>query len=348
MLDTTNTNGDSHRKLVSAQTIEALHPIPGADRIELARVKGWNVVVGKGLFQPGDIVAYFETDSLLPETDKRYESFQKRGQRSVYVDGIETRGHVLQTMKMRGQISQGLVMSLEELGSVSMPVGTDLTDIAGVVKYEAPIPVGSNIIGEFDTLFAPKTDAERLQNLTDVWEEIKELSWTPTVKVDGTSQTLVNDTGKLRIFGRNKELDPDTAPGMQVAKEAGITEILHPGETIQFELCGPNIQANRLRLPRLRPFIFAFYNNGVKVHREFWPTRLLTWAAPELDAELWAPSGNVDEMIEKVSGLRGNITKNVLDEGIVYHLDSETAPMWMDRNENFKIINNKFLLKHGL
>jgi len=55
------------RKLVSIQTIESIFPIEGADQIVAARVMGWNVVVKKGEFRPGDPCVFFEIDSVLPQ-----------------------------------------------------------------------------------------------------------------------------------------------------------------------------------------------------------------------------------------------------------------------------------------
>lgn len=42
------------RKLASVRTIESVHPIPEADKIETVVIDGWQVVSGKGNFQPGD------------------------------------------------------------------------------------------------------------------------------------------------------------------------------------------------------------------------------------------------------------------------------------------------------
>lgn len=75
----------SNRKLVSVQEITNIEPIEGADRIEVARILGWRVVVGKDMhLKPGDRVAYFETDSLLPAYDPRYKAFQARGQKTIH------------------------------------------------------------------------------------------------------------------------------------------------------------------------------------------------------------------------------------------------------------------------
>lgn len=118
----------SNRKLVSVQEITNIEPIEGADRIEVARILGWRVVVGKDMhLKPGDRVAYFETDSLLPAYDPRYKAFQARGQKTMIVGSMEITGHVLRTMKLRGVYSQGLIMRLDELGFRYTPaVGTDI------------------------------------------------------------------------------------------------------------------------------------------------------------------------------------------------------------------------------
>lgn len=52
------------RKLVTIVKIEELNPIPKADKIEVASVKGWKVVVLKDQFKVNDLVLYFEIDSL--------------------------------------------------------------------------------------------------------------------------------------------------------------------------------------------------------------------------------------------------------------------------------------------
>ena len=177
------------RNLVSVQTITDITPIKNADRIVNARVLGWNVIVKKDQFSVGDKIAYFEIDSLLPETDPRYAAFMSRGVRK-YTDenGNTSSGHVLRTMKMRGVYSQGLIMGLDEIGFTqeqidSLSVGADITKEAGVLKYEEPLPAQAGVIGKFNEAMAPKSDAERVQSLAEHWDEILGLKWIPTVKV---------------------------------------------------------------------------------------------------------------------------------------------------------------------
>lgn len=331
------------RQLATIQEILNISPIENADRIEVARVLGWNVVVPKGMYSIGDKVVYCEVDSFLRSDNPLFAEYQERGQKSLTVDGETLRGHVVRTIKLRGQVSQGLIIPMDEAG-ISGSVGDDVSEQLGIVKWEAPVPMNAGIKGDFDTRFAPKTDAVRAQSISQHWDDILGLNWVPTIKVDGTSQTLINDDGELRIFGRNWELD-DSAPGLRVATEWGIADSLVPGEAVQFELAGPGIQGNCAKLDKVRPFVFSLWRDRVKVPRSEWPDALVEAAAP-LALDL-TPEGTLDDMIEKVNGLRGRITKNALDEGVVYHLEGEQdAPLWLGNNVNFKIINNKFLLKH--
>lgn len=69
------------RKLATIRTIAEIRPIPEADRIEVAQIDGWEVVISKkDNFSQGDKVVYIEIDSKMPATPE-YElpdSPQKR------------------------------------------------------------------------------------------------------------------------------------------------------------------------------------------------------------------------------------------------------------------------------
>ena len=55
------------RELCYFVTIDEIKPIEGADRVEVAVVSGWKIMVRKGQFKAGDIAIYFEIDSKVPE-----------------------------------------------------------------------------------------------------------------------------------------------------------------------------------------------------------------------------------------------------------------------------------------
>ena len=97
------------RKLASTQTVNAAEPIPNADAIERVRVLGWWVVVKKGEVRPGDKVVYCEIDSLLPERPE-FEFLRASSFKPAH-DDIPA-GFRIKTVKLRGQVSQGICFPL--------------------------------------------------------------------------------------------------------------------------------------------------------------------------------------------------------------------------------------------
>ena len=92
------------RKLATIRKIDALTPITGADAIECAHVGGWKVVVKKGEYIAGDLAVYIEIDSWVPTT---LAPFLSKGNYPRVYNEVE--GERLRTVKLRGQVSQGLL-----------------------------------------------------------------------------------------------------------------------------------------------------------------------------------------------------------------------------------------------
>lgn len=152
------------RKLVTVRRIDALDPIPGADAIEVATVEGWKLVVKRGEFQVGDKCVYFEIDSFLPTGNPAWQFLVDKSSRTF--NGVV--GHKLRTVKLRGQISQGLALRLDGFPQIAVDTDrdTDLSELLGVEKWEAPLP--AELAGQAEGLFPSfiqKTDQERCQNL---------------------------------------------------------------------------------------------------------------------------------------------------------------------------------------
>jgi RNA ligase (TIGR02306 family) len=174
------------RKLVTLRRVRELKPIPDADRIELALVDGWQCVVGKGDFQSDDVGVFFEIDSLLP-VESRFEFLRK----SYFKKLPDREGFRLRTVKLRGQLSQGLLMPLKIFPEIEgKGVGDDVTEVLGVIKYEPLIPahLAGTVKGSFPS-FVAKSDEERLQNLPGLFETCRGLEFEATVKMDGSSMT---------------------------------------------------------------------------------------------------------------------------------------------------------------
>lgn len=162
------------RKLVSVRTINDLLPIEGADLIEVAVVDGWKLVVKRGEFKINDPCIYMEIDSFLPDGNPAWQFLVDKS--SKIMDG--KKGHKLRTIKLRGQISQGLALPIsacppvgqwimENFGSLEIdPSQMDFSEMLGVEKFEAPLPASlvGQALGLFPS-FIQKTDQERCQNL---------------------------------------------------------------------------------------------------------------------------------------------------------------------------------------
>lgn len=121
-----NKNGD--RALAHIQKIVDIQPIEGADRIEVATVLGWKVVVAKAdNFNIGDKVVYIEIDSKVPETNPVF-------------DFLKDRHYRVKTIRLKGQYSQGLIMPIskfKELENKNLEVNDDVTDLLGITYYIA-------------------------------------------------------------------------------------------------------------------------------------------------------------------------------------------------------------------
>jgi len=99
------------RKLASIQRIVAINPIKGADKIEVAQVLGWQCVTKKGEFKVGDLVVYFQVDSVLPARAE--------------FEFLRERKFKIRTIKLRSQISEGLIMPVSILNFIGDIVEKD-------------------------------------------------------------------------------------------------------------------------------------------------------------------------------------------------------------------------------
>jgi RNA ligase (TIGR02306 family) len=204
----------SERALARVVTIDELVAIEGADRIELAIVGGWQVVVQKGLYEPNKTLAvYFEVDSLL-DSERPYFN-DTANWSSKLLHNVDGRTHArVKTMKLRKQLSQGYMIPLSETG-LTAKVGDNLTKDLGVVKYEKAeeasmnnsggtgIKTGTTALG-FPKMI-PKTDQTRVQNITHMYNKAVEEGeeFEESFKLDGSSLTAFVHDGVAGVASRN-------------------------------------------------------------------------------------------------------------------------------------------------
>ncbi|WEM34490.1 hypothetical protein [Xanthomonas phage X1] len=246
------------RKLVTLRTVAEIVPIEGADAIEVAVVDGWSCVVKKGEFKEGDKAIYFEIDSILPYGDERFAFLMARGcKMQPTEDGGLLEGHRLRTIKLRGQVSQGLLIKPDVafsdptlyLRGINVAEGpfldyrhsvegelkriyfndeenNDLSDVFGVKKYEKPIPaqLAGMIAGNYP-VWLPKTDQDRIQNC---FGRAPEGKYHAEEKFEGSSMTIYHDGEKLGVTSRNLDLklEQEGNTFIDVAKASGIFDAL--------------------------------------------------------------------------------------------------------------------------
>ena len=164
------------RRLATVAVIESLHPIEGADAIARARVRGWDVVVRLHTFRVGDRVLYFEVDSHLDTSQDRFSFLALRGQ-STNETGYT--GHVLKTVRLRGQYSQGLILPASDFPETdTFEVGDDVTAVLGIVKWDPKLPdeLEGSARGFLPSWFAPSAEV-RVQNDGSIFADPTITDW---------------------------------------------------------------------------------------------------------------------------------------------------------------------------
>ncbi len=350
------------RKLSSIQTVNTVEPIANADAIEKIRVLGWWVVGKKGEYKPGDKVVYCEIDSLLPERPEfeflRASSF-KPTQTSPEGSVVLPAGFRIKTVKLRGQVSQGICFPLSILPpGAPAEEGADVTEVLGIHKWEPPIPVGmgGKVKGGFPG-FLPKTDETRVQVLEPVLQRHRGKTFYVTEKLDGTSLTAFLRQGQFGICSRNLWMDETDEGNIHVRVTRGLKlqeklraarERLGHDLALQAEVIGPGIQKNKYALPAVTLRVFNVLNvdaNRLLDHGAMLAVlgELGLESVPQLGAIVL--NHTVDELVAFAEGM-SVLNPKSQREGVVLRPLVEEYDEDIGGRLSFKAINAKFLLKY--
>lgn len=202
---------------VTIEKIESVNLHPNADRLDLVRLDGkdYEFVTQKGLYQPGETVVYFPVDSLLPEwIVERMELQGKLSHGTIHANGAPRIQNRVRTVKLRGQISQGLVSSLTILSTVAteevirdVVIGQDVTELLGVTKFEPPV-VSSK---EGNLLPMPELvsvyDIEGAQNFVEIAQSLMNELVLITEKIEGSHWSVTRYAdGRIAVAQRHHEI----------------------------------------------------------------------------------------------------------------------------------------------
>lgn len=183
--------------------IKEIREIPGADRIELATVMDYTVVVKKNEYQPGDLAMYVEIDSLLPDgfTDEQkaeyeglksgtilpdadditrkffIEELQKKSA-YPYFEFLRDKKFKIKSMKLSkfGVVSQGILFKPEDLGITdTLKVGADYSKKFNIKELvqdyeEAGINTKTNFFTKFLMRYKWYRNYRKRHNVAEVWD----------------------------------------------------------------------------------------------------------------------------------------------------------------------------------
>lgn len=333
-----------NRKMASVQMIAEVKPIGGADAIEAVRINGWWVVAKKDEYKVNDLVVYCEVDSWIPTEVAPF--LTKSGHAPKEYNGVK--GEKLRTIRLRGQLSQGLVLPLSVIPENDLewndPIGTDVSELLGIIKWEAPEQAGtaSQAKGNFP-YFIRKTDQERVQNLSKELETHKGESFEVTVKIDGSSLTAYVFNGERGVCSRNIDLkDVEGNAFWDIAKKESLHEKLEStgrNLAIQGELVAPNIQGNYEKVTKPEFYCFSVFDIDKQEYVLPKQRKIIcqTLGIPHVkvvDENFILFDHTVDELLDMAEGDGMNIPKR---EGIVFKSN--------DSQFSFKVISNSYLLK---
>lgn len=332
------------RKLAVVKRIDKLESIPDAEFIELAHVGGWKVVVKKGEHKEGSLVVYCEIDGFIPTALAPF--LTKVGHSPKEYNGVL--GERLKTVKLRGQISQGLILPTTVIPDNDLdweePEGIDVTELLGIQKYEIPEYAGKCLEakGNFPS-FLKKTDQERVQNIKRDIQDNKGDSFEVTVKRDGSSCTIFVKDAVNGVCSRNIELkDIEGNAFWDIAKANNIHEKLRlTGRNLaaQGELLAANIQGGYEKVNKPEWHCFNIWDIDKQEY-------LLPKERRQICADVGIPhiavvdenfilDHSCDELLKLAEG--EGVNPGVRREGLVFK--SNTSQF------SFKAVSNEYLIK---
>ena len=358
-----------NRKLATIERIIGVASIPDADKICAYNVRGWWVVDQVGKYATGDLVIFVEIDAFIPTAMAPF--LTKPGHFPKTYEGIE--GERLRTVKLRGQVSQGLILPMSILAEYAVDYdedgvqvwhgpehffseGNDATELLGIVKYEPPVAacLAGVARGNFPS-FGRKTDQERIENCVyEVFEKHAGAEYEITLKMDGSSCSVYFNNDTAGVCSRNLELKIEEGNSensfVATATSTGLLDALKALKKnimVSGELMGPGIQDNKEKLTSFKLFVFDIFD--IDAHKYMGTDeRMATVDAlrqlgftgdhvPIIKRKVTLKDvGIVDVASSKVFVDRPSLNAAVAEGCVFKRVDGEFS---------FKSINNKFLLK---
>lgn len=243
---------------VTIEEINSISPIPDAERILKATLKGlsFEFVIPKDKHFVGEKVLYIPIDSIVPITLQ-----EKAGLIGKLSGKFKNR---VKTIKMRGQYSQGIVLPLSVLDEYQGERTSEkITEFLGVMKYEFNEDGTSPAYFISPSAHFSGYDIECADRYPSVLEILKPQLVYISEKLEGMNFSILYDGEKLWINQRNLSIDENIHkkimgaphPWWEIARKLKLDEFVkrlysfyHLPITAYGEMIGPGIQKNHYQL----------------------------------------------------------------------------------------------------
>lgn len=251
-------------KLATIQKIHSIqkHPNEEVEKLEVAKILEWPVVIPKGQYKEGELVVFITIDSIVPESNPYFE-FMRRQKFRIW------------NARFKGAASSGLVCPLSILPSKindlllhpncdfisTYQEQDDVTELLGITKYEKPLDmsVRGDAAGNFPTNLISISDEDNMLSYPKALEELDGKEVYVSQKVDGSSTTFIFNNGEFKACSRRFELKEGSGFPWQAVNKYDIKNKLikyNKNLVIQAESIGPKLNANRLELSELEIRVF--------------------------------------------------------------------------------------------
>ncbi len=333
-------------KLATIEKVTTKFHIEGADKIELITVLGWNVIAKKDEYQVGDYCIYIPIDTTV-DPQREYFAFLQNKKNPTERVRINTK-------KLRGVFSQGLVIKPSCINLEQYIEGEDVSQLLDVQKYEheniiIPSPSGNS---PFPKHIISITDEDNLRTKYKCLDEYLDKEIYITLKMDGSSMTLINNNNEFLVCSRRLIVGEGSVMYQYVEREKLQERIqkLQKNIAIQGEFCGPKINCNMLGLKDYKYYVFTVKN--LDTHKYYTVDELIEFCK-ELNVEMVPILDRfvIDKTwsITKFQELANSVTyttpmnKKVPAEGIVIRPCQYVYSELLDKMLSTKIINQNYI-----
>lgn len=242
--------------VVDRRKIASVKEHPNADRLDICQVEGlsYSFITGRGEYTIGDEAIYFPIDSVLPDS---------------LVERLGIKHNRIRTMKLRGSISQGLVVRPDKVTEEELNAVTKYEAVEMIVRYQGGTPRPAEV-----TYY----DLENWERYPNPLARLMDKEVWVTEKLEGTNYyCFVGIDGRVIVGGRNTSAPEGDNTFWNVTRKFGIAERAkelsqqyNADVVLRGELVGPGIQKNIYKLTAPCVYLFDLSLNGTFVPCREW------------------------------------------------------------------------------